>query len=219
MTAGRTLNTFSQEWGTPEKYVNAVRDFFGGSIDLDPCSNEYSIVHARTEYQLPKHDGLRESWNFSSIYVNPPYGIDKKHGTSIKKWLCRCAMANKEYKSEVLALVPVATNTGHWKNYVFGKATGVCFLYDTRLKFLVNGQNGGKGAPMSCAMIYWGKDFERFLDCFSKFGAVIDLRPLKGKKFGECSDNGQLNLDISRRRERLTTRCTRPPPADAVGGG
>ena len=112
MTAGRTLNTLSQEWGTPEKYVNAVRDFFGGSIDLDPCSNEYSIVNARTEYRLPKHDGLRESWNFPSIYVNPPYGIDKEHGTSIKKWLCRCAAAYKEYKSEVLALVPVATNTG-----------------------------------------------------------------------------------------------------------
>jgi len=194
MTAGRVLNTLSQEWGTPEKYVNAVRDFFGGCIDLDPCSNEYSIVNARTEYRLPKHDGLRESWNFPSIYVNPPYGINKEHGTSIKKWLCRCAAAYKEHKSEILALVPVATNTGHWKNYVFGVATGVCFLYDTRLKFLVNGQNGGKGAPMSCAMIYWGKDFERFHASFRKFGAVIDLRPLKGKKFGECSENGQLSL-------------------------
>ena len=194
MTAGRTLNTLSQEWGTPEKYVNAVRDFFGGSIDLDPCSNEYSIVNASMEYRLPKHDGLRESWNFPKIYVNPPYGIDKEHGTSIRKWLCRCAVANKEHKSEILALVPVATNTGHWKNYVFGAATGVCFLYDTRLKFLVNGLNGGKGAPMSCAMIYWGKDFERFLVSFRKFGAVIDLRPLKGKKFGEYSENGQLNL-------------------------
>ena len=103
-------------------------------------------------------------------------------------------MANKEFKSEVLALVPVATNTGHWKNNVFGKATGVCFLYDTRLRFLVNGQNGGKGAPMSCAMIYWGRDFDRFLSLFDKFGAVVDLRPLRGKKFGQFSENGQLDL-------------------------
>ncbi|MCK9568604.1 phage N-6-adenine-methyltransferase [Candidatus Pacearchaeota archaeon] len=194
MTAGRTLKTLSQEWGTPEKYVNAVREFFGGNIDLDPCSNEYSIVHAKNEYQLPKHDGLRESWNFPTIYINPPYGIDKERGTSIKQWLKRCEAANREYKSEVLALVPVATNTGHWKNYVFGKATGVCFLYDTRLKFLVNGQNGGKGAPMSCAMIYWGKDFDKFMTVFSKFGAVVDLRPLKGKEFGERSENDQLAL-------------------------
>ena len=191
VTAGRTINTLSQEWGTPEKYVKAVCDFFGGHIDLDPCSNKYSIVGAKTEYRLPRHDGLHESWNFHSIYVNPPYGIDKERGTSIKKWLCRCAEANKIHKSEVLALVPVAANTGHWKNFVFGNATGVCFLYDTRLKFLVNGQNGGKGAPMACAMIYWGKNFERFIAVFSKFGAVIDLRSLKGKKFGECSENGK----------------------------
>lgn len=194
MTAGRTQKTLSQEWGTPEKYVNAVREFFGGHIQLDPCSNEYSIVHAKKEYRLPKYDGLRESWNFKTIYINPPYGINKERGTSIKNWLCRCATAYKEHKSEVLALVPVATNTGHWKNYVFGKATGVCFLYDTRLKFLVNGKNCGKGAPMSCAMVYWGKYFDRFLAVFSKFGAVIDLRPLKGRKFGEFSNNGQLAL-------------------------
>ncbi len=194
MTAGRSLNTLSQEWGTPEKYVNAVREMFGGRIALDPCSNEYSIVHAENEYKLPSHDGLIESWNFPTIYVNPPYGIDKVRGTSIRKWLFRCADANREFNSEILALVPVATNTGHWKKHVFGKAAGICFLYDTRLKFLVNGKNGGKGAPMSCAMIYWGVDFKRFYDIFKKFGAVIDLRPLKGVNFGECSDNGQIDL-------------------------
>jgi hypothetical protein len=68
VTAGRTLNTLSQDWGTPEKYVNAVREFFGGDIDLDPCSNKYSIVKAKTEYLPPKHDGLRENWDFPTIY-------------------------------------------------------------------------------------------------------------------------------------------------------
>ena len=94
----------------------------------------------------------------------------------------------------MLALVPVATNTGHWKNYVFGQAAAVCFLYDTRLKFLVNGQNGGKGAPMSCAMVYWGENFDRFFYVFSKFGAVVDLRNLKGKKLGRSVENSQLHL-------------------------
>lgn len=194
MTAGRTLNTLSQEWGTPAKYVDAVRDFFGGSIDLDPCSNDCSIVHATVEYKLPYHDGLIESWNFPRIYVNPPYGLDKERGTSIKKWLARCATAHQEFRSEVLALVPVATNTGHWKKFVFGNAAAVCFLYDTRLKFLVGGRDGGKGAPMSCAMIYWGRNYDRFLSTFDRFGAVTDLRPMQGRKMGDCSDGGQLDL-------------------------
>src|SRR5271157_4072793 len=180
MSAGRTINTLSQDWGTPENYVQAVKEFFGGQIDLDPCSNQYSIVGAETEYVLPEQDGLKKTWNFRRIYVNPPYGLDRKRGTGIKNWLYRCAVANKDFGSEVLALVPVATNTGHWKKYVFGKARSICFLADTRLKFLVNGENGGKGAPMSCAMIYWGQDHHRFKTVFGKFGAVLSLEELIG---------------------------------------
>ncbi len=185
MSAGRTINTVSQEWGTPIKYVTAVKKVLGGGIDLDPCSNEFSIVKATVEYRLPELDGLKESWDYPRIYVNPPYGIDKERGTSIKHWLYRCASAARNHDSEVMALVPVATNTGHWKNYVFGRAVSVCFLYDTRLRFLVEGRNEGKGAPMSCAMVYWGRHYQKFYDVFMQHGAVIDLRPLSGKQIGE----------------------------------
>ncbi len=129
-----------------------------------------------------KNDGLKDSWNYPTIYVNPPYGISKSNNTSIKHWLFRCAKAHREHGSEVLSLVPVATNTGHWKKSVFTKAAAICFLYDTRLKFLENGQNSGKGAPMSCAMIYWGNDYEKFYDVFINYGAVVDIRPLIGER-------------------------------------
>ncbi len=193
MTAGRTVNSQNQEWGTPEKYVKAVKSVFGGEIDLDPCSNQYSITRAKVEYVLPENDGLKKSWDFKRIFVNPPYGADRERGTNIKNWLDRCAEANNNYGSEVLALVPVATNTGHWKKFVWGKATGVCFLYDTRLRFLVNGKNEGKGAPMACAMIYWGDNYERFFDVFLEFGAVLDLRPLVGQVIGKYR---QLSLPV-----------------------
>ncbi len=188
MTAGRTVTGLSKDWCTPAKYVQAVKDCFGGEIALDPCSNRHSIVGAKVEYALPKHDGLRESWAFPTIYVNPPYGADRERGTTIKDWLRRCAAAFDEHDAEVLALVPVATNTAHWKHYVWGVATGVTFLYDTRLRFFVNGRDGGKGAPMSCAMIYWGKHYGRFADVFIRFGAVVDLRPLRGKRLGSHHD-------------------------------
>jgi hypothetical protein len=136
MSAGRSVNSQSQSWGTPIKYVKAVRSFFEGSISLDPCSNRYSIVQATTEFLLPENDGLSEDWNFPTIYVNPPYGADRERGTTIKNWLSKCALTNKKYGSEIIALVPVATNTTHWKHSVFGHATAICFLYETRLKFL-----------------------------------------------------------------------------------
>ena len=128
MTAGRTVNSQNQDWATPLKYVKAVKKVFGGKIELDPCSNKYSIVDAEVEFMLPENDGLKEGWNYSTIYVNPPYGSDRKKGTTIKNWLAKCALAHKKFNSEVLALVPVATNTGHWKQSVFGQAKAVCLI-------------------------------------------------------------------------------------------
>lgn len=194
MSAGRKVKTQSQDWGTPLKYVRAVREVFDGAIHLDPCSNRHSIVHARVEFALPKHDGLKEKWDYPTIYVNPPYGADFDRGTTIKNWLAKCANAHQEYGAEVLALVPVAPNTLHWKKYVFTQAAGVCFLYDTRLRFLENGQDVGKGAPMACAMVYWGHRYDHFFDVFIEHGAVVDVRSLQEVKIG--AERKVLELEV-----------------------
>lgn len=174
MTAGRTVNSLSQHWCTPAKYVKAVKQALGGEIALDPCSNKWSIVAAKTAWALPK-DGLRQMWNYQSIYVNPPYGADRDRGTRISDWLAKCAEAHLEHASEVIALVPVAANTKHWKDSVWAKATSVCFLYDTRLRFLEGGSDTGKGAPMACAAVYWGHFPSKFANSFQEHGAVVSL--------------------------------------------
>lgn len=179
MSAGRTVNSQSQEWCTPPKYVEAVLEMFDSSIELDPCSSDHSVVPAKTEYIFPKNDGLAEDWKFKTIYVNPPYGADRRRGTTIRDWLRKCAQAHRQYNAEILALLPVAANTSHWKRYIFGKAAAICFLYDTRLKFLVNGTTNNKGAPMSCCMVYWGDQIERFRRVFLKFGAVVSIADLQ----------------------------------------
>jgi hypothetical protein len=174
MTAGRTALGDSRDWCTPAKYVKAVREVLG-TIRLDPCSNAWSTVGADVEWRLPDDDGLKRTWDFSTIYVNPPYGSDTERGTRIIDWLQLCSDANALYGSEVIALVPVAGNTRHWKQYVWPTADAVCFLYDTRLRFTVNGKDDGKGAPMACAAIYWGSDKRRFARVFGEHGAVVDL--------------------------------------------
>lgn len=178
MTAGRTVNSLSQHWCTPSKYVEAVKQTFGGEIALDPCSNKWSIVGAKTAWVLPK-DGLRQIWNYKTIYVNPPYGADRERKTRIHDWLFKCAEAHLDHASEVIALVPVAANTRHWKDSVWAKATSVCFLYDTRLRFLEGGSDTGKGAPMACAAVYWGYFPGRFASAFEEHGAVVSLGGVK----------------------------------------
>lgn len=179
MTAGRKAISTNKDWCTPQKYVDAIKKFWNGHISLDPCSNIYSVVHADTEYVLPQNDGLIESWNYSTIYVNPPYGNDPLRRTKIKDWLQKCANAYFDYNSEVIALIPVAPNTLHWKMFVFGAAAAICFLKDTRLKFLEHGEDVGKGAPMACCLVYWGDRYSAFFKEFIQHGSVVDLRPLR----------------------------------------
>lgn len=179
MSAGRQSVTENKDWCTPHKYVNAVKRVFNGKIDLDPCSSECSVVGAETEFLLPKTDGLSMDWDYSTVYVNPPYGNDKERGTTIKDWFRKIAISHKTYNCEIIALVPVATNTSHWKKYVYPVASAVCFLYDTRLKFLIGGSEDNKGAPMSCAAVYYGDNVKKFLDVFASFGAALPLADVK----------------------------------------
>src|SRR5690606_20022213 len=94
-------------------------------------------------------------------------------------WLSKCSSAHLDFGSEVIALVPIAANTKHWKLHVWPTAASICFLYDTRLRFLVQGRDDGKGAPMACAAVYWGSNKQRFAEVFCEHGAVVDLANVK----------------------------------------
>jgi hypothetical protein len=174
MTAGRKNIDNKKDWNTPPKYIKLIKKMLG-EIELDPCSNKYSIVNAKTEFILPK-DGLLEDWNYKTIYVNPPYGRDTERGTSIKSWIYKMNETYKKYNNEIICLIPVATNTSHYKDIIFKEGIGICFLNDTRLKFMINGELSKKGAPMSCAIIYWGKNYEKFEKIFSNYGKCFSIQ-------------------------------------------
>lgn len=182
MTAGRESVSKQKNWCTPEPLVSKIHNFFNNELELDPCSNSYSLIKAKKKFYLPKIDGLKQEWNYKSIYVNPPYGNDKNRKTTIKNWIGKCCFSNQYFNSEVIALIPVATNTSHWKEFIYGEATSICFLYDTRLKFNIDGKQDTKGAPMSCCLVYWGKNFSKFDKIFSISGAVLNITNLKNKK-------------------------------------
>ncbi len=133
---------------------------------------------------IPWRDLPREFGSWSTIFRRFNLWSKKRCFVILFNWLAKCSLTHQRYGSEILALVPVATNTSHWKQSVFGQALAVCFLYDTRLKFLENGSSAGKGAPMSCAMIYWGKNYDKFYEVFIVHGAVVNLSNLQGEQIG-----------------------------------
>lgn len=165
MSAGRKNNSPIKNWNTPPKIISAVKGFWG-EIVLDPCSNEHSLVGAKKEIFWPQ-DGLAVDWP-NKTFVNPPYGRNPENKTSLLDWVEKAANS----QSEVIMLIPVATNTRHFYK-IFDSASAICFLKDSRLKFWMEGKEDPKGAPMACCLAYWGDNREEFAQNFQNLGKVV----------------------------------------------
>lgn len=80
---GHIQDSGRTDWNTPKHIIETCREFFNTvgflGIALDPCSNDTSLVNAITSYKLPLNDGLIDSWDFPTIFVNPPYGRSLVH--------------------------------------------------------------------------------------------------------------------------------------------
>jgi hypothetical protein len=181
MTAGRTSSskTTTKDWNTPPKYVGPITAFFGGSIDLDPCSNTHSVVNAKHKFTWPENDGLKEDWGTwgGTVFVNPPYGRDANRKTTLFDWVDKALAEWRTYgkKMEILFLIPVATNTRHFKSLVFKFFSAICFLEDTRLRFYNGGVEDRKGAPMACCLVYLGDRVDSFKLHFEPYGKCFAI--------------------------------------------
>lgn len=197
--AGHIASSSSVNWNTPDRVLKHVRAFFK-TIDLDPCSNEGSVVGAGTEFCLPQRDGLQESWaktGAKTVYINPPFGsyylhkiskrvvlpkemkklldagyVDKQDfdHISLKDWVAKAEHEYGDGKMEIIMLLPSSVGTKAWQKHIFQTADAVCFV-SGRLKFI----GAAAGAPMDCACVYWGSRPEDFAEAFEDLGFVVSF--------------------------------------------
>lgn len=158
------MTSNSEHWCTPKNVLDAVSEFNGGEpIGLDPCSNERSIVDARTTWNFDGEvgiDGLAQEWcGHGLVFVNPPYGDE------LSLWMrkIRLEAANGV---EIIALVPSRTDCG-WFQLAW-RAPAICF-WKGRLRFL----GAPSSAPFPSALLYFGERVYRFADVFSSNGHVV----------------------------------------------
>lgn len=139
-------------------------DVFGGTIDLDPCSNTGSIVPATRRVSLPEN-GLKVPWDVRRTYMNPPYG----RPTVIAPWTDNAAFWGDDEFS-VFGLLPARTSNIWWHEDV-GVSSAICHVRG-RIHFI-----GSKhGAPFPSAFVLWGREFvERFIRLTAKVG-LVDVR-------------------------------------------
>ena len=131
-----------------------VYPVLGEPIDLDPCSNDQSIVKARRKISLPD-DGLAVPWR-GKIYVNPPYGMP-----AILEWVKKCVLENRHNGAEIIALLP-ANTSAEWFDIV-AATSRAAFLWGPglggrRLHFIGNDNNAG----FHSVVVYWGPNLPEF---------------------------------------------------------
>jgi hypothetical protein len=163
---GPAMSKVRVDWNTPQNIVDLVHDFFGGSPDVDPCSNPNSIVGARRDYQLERgENGLAVDWQ-KSFFLNPPYG------TGVLNWVIKAANQAAQGATG-LGLMPQRTDS-RWGQYVLAEARAVCFLRG-RVMFV----GAESPAPFPCMVPMWDRGnawATRFVEVFTKVGVVM-VRP------------------------------------------
>lgn len=156
----------SDNYNSPPEVVNAVREYYGGLIPLDPCSNAYSTVGARANWKEDSGVGMFNPWNLGGTYAFPPTGPE---------WIVYATQQWLEFKQDIILLTPAATDTSVWEHCIFPHATSVCFLFG-RQKFWDKGQPLKHKSNQAYVLVYFGNAPTYFKTVFQHLGAVVWLR-------------------------------------------
>jgi hypothetical protein len=132
----------------------------GDPVDLDPCSNNESIVRAKRKIILKPGDdplggGLVVPWNVRTVFVNPPYG------ENIQEWIKKIIVEHRLHGCEIIALLPAHVSAS-WFDMVVATSQA-CFFWgpgvgNRRVKFRGNENS----ATFHSALAYWGPNLPKF---------------------------------------------------------
>lgn len=160
------------KWQTPRPLVARLTAFFGGRIELDPCtdaSNPTGALVTYTGITSPEDDGLMQPWIGASVYVNPPYG------TAVGTWVAKALVEMQtRVEGEIILLLPARTDT-RWFLPLHEQV--VCYLRG-RLRYTLPEAVAGGGstvvapAPFPSCLVYLGPRPVEFALSFADLGAV-----------------------------------------------
>ena len=132
---------FSSEtdlWATPQWLFDELDSRY--HFTLDPCATTQNAKCRK--YYTEAQDGLAQSWDGETVFMNPPYGRE------IGKWVKKAV----DSRASVVMLLPARTDTRWFHDYIYGKCE-VVFLKG-RLKF----GDATNSAPFPSMLVFsWAK--------------------------------------------------------------
>jgi hypothetical protein len=162
-------SSVSNEWYTPAKYLEAVREVLGG-IDLDPASSaQANAVVRATEFFSQEDDGLTRKW-FGRAFMNPPYGKHEEHRSLAAAF---CNKAIDEFATGNIEACIILVNSLHsqsWQRPLYDYA--ICFV-NHRIHFISADGEENENPTFQNIFVYLGRDIAKFAEVFSRFGYVM----------------------------------------------
>jgi hypothetical protein len=150
------------EWRTPPSVIETVREFFGGTIDLDPCSNSHDKPSVPAHlYFTAADNGLTKEWR-GKVFVNPPIA-----DRITQAWVGKAKVEWRNgHVDEIILLLPAVT----WSNWfhVLLRESPACFL---------QGRLHESGIPL--VLFYLGERREEFTDAFDHLGTVAEAKRIR----------------------------------------
>jgi hypothetical protein len=157
----------SDGWCSPPEIAGPLADHFAGPVDVDPCSNERSIIQARMSL---RSGGLVLPWRLEKPvdrtgYQNDPYS---KSEAWTHKMVAELAAGNVR---EHVRLCMMSTSTAWWSDMCLLPKRNPRVLALKRIAFLDPDAATAGEKRMGCrfepALVYFGPRAARFTRTFA----------------------------------------------------
>jgi phage N-6-adenine-methyltransferase len=129
----------SDEWETPQDLFNELNQEFRFDLDVAATRENKKCKN----YFSKDLDGLKQSWQGSYVFCNPPY-------SQISKWVKK-ASGEANSNTKVVMLLPARTDTKWFHKYIYNK-TEIRFIKG-RLKF----SNSKNSAPFPSMIVIFNR--------------------------------------------------------------
>lgn len=154
---GRKRTT--DDHNTPESFLQSLvyPMTADGTVDLDPCSNQWSVVKDHLRFGLDFGlDGLVMEWLSSHgvVYVNPRY-------SKMKPWVEKCIEEHIKNPRQDILLLGKCDPAVNWYRLADDHAVAAAEPYK-RIRF-ERGTDDDNGANFSSTLFYWGERLTAFL--------------------------------------------------------
>jgi len=136
----------SDNWETPQSFVDHIQDIFELKFDMDACA---SFDSKKVEFYYSEDtNSLIQCWH-GSVWCNPPYSKPLK-SKFVYKAIKECEDQNVR---EVVMLIPARTDTKLFHDVIMKNARSIYFIKG-RINFLLE-NNEYSGSTVASMLVFF----------------------------------------------------------------